>query len=192
MSDSSPAILAAYCKTNLRFLEADPGLGTRAVSLMSEATLRRIRSARRIEWLPWDYVVDAAEALFRAAGSEEGVIELARRSLASTFDEPFFQPIISSGLVILGRSPDRLASWLPTLWKAVTRDAGKLEWSSDGETSGCLQWEGAPRSAIESPVYPSAVAASFYPLFDLARTKGRIIPQIRGHVIVFSFTWEAP
>ena len=191
MNDSSAAILAAYCKANLRFLEADPQHGSHTLRLMSDATLEAIRSAGRLEWLPWAYVVEAAEALFRAAGSEDGVIELARRSLASTFDEPFFRPIISSGLVILGRSPDRLASWLPTAWKAVTRDAGKLEWSSEGETSGCLQWEGAPRSALESPIYPNAVAASFYPLFDLTGTRGHIAPQIRGDVIVFSFTWGA-
>ncbi len=190
MKDSSAAILAAYCKANLRFLEADPELGSRALRLMSEATLQAIRSSGRLEWLQWAYVVEAAEALFRAAGSEEGVIKLARRSLASTFDEPFFRPIISGGLAVLGRSPDRLARWLPTAWKAVTRDAGKLEWSTEGEASGCLQWEGAPRSAFESPIYPRAVAASFYPLFDLAGTRGRIVPQVRGDVIDFRFTWD--
>ena len=136
--------------------------------------------------------MEAAEALFRAADSEDAVIGLARRSLASTFDEPFLQPIISSALVIFGRSPERLASWLPTAWRAVTRDAGKLEWSSDRERSGCMRWEGAPRSAFESRIYPRAVAASFYPVFDVAGTEGRIVSQVHGDVILFSFTWEAP
>lgn len=191
MSDSTAAILAAYCKANLRFLESDSQLGSRTLGFMSETTLERIRSAGRLEWLPWSCVVEAAEALYRAAGSEREVIELARRSLASTFDEPFFRPIVSGGLAILGSSPDRLASWIPTMWKAVTRNAGKLEWSSDGERSGSLQWENAPRAAFESPAYLAGVAASFHPLFDLAGTRGRVVPQAQGDRIVFTFTWEA-
>ncbi len=191
MPETGPVILAAYLQTNLRFLERDPALARRTLGLFSEPALQAVRSSSRLAWLPWEYVVESTEAFYRAAGSEAAMIDFTRRALASSLEEPFFRPIVKGGLAILGGSPDRAASWIPTMWKAISRNIGKLEWSTDAPGSGSLRWEGAPRCALDSPIYLRGTAASFLPLFDVCRTTGRIDHEVRDDVIVFSFEWEA-
>jgi hypothetical protein len=120
----SPAVRALHLQTLDRALDAFGAGRAAAIRDAMPATLRRLRSAGTLEWLPVEYLVDLCEAAHAQAGDAalEGWGEAALDAVARA---PLARAFIDVAFGLAGR-PDLVLRGLCHAWPLLYRECGDL------------------------------------------------------------------
>jgi hypothetical protein len=188
-----PAMRASYLRENVKAV--DDVLGRDAagkiMARVQAATLATIEAASRLAWLPIAFDVELSAAVADVAGVD-AVSRINRASFVKAAEGPLLRPILGAAIGILGLTPAAIAKFIPSGWKAATRDCGEIVVEKGGQNEVLVVHEGVPSVMLDER-YMAGFYGTLAGVLDVARKKGSVErrPSRTADDTVWSVTWLA-
>lgn len=169
-----PHIRAALPLQSLRVLElVAGGEYARVLGCMRPGSLRRIRGAGSLDWLPLELDLELVEAVADVLGPEVDR-ERARLCVRACFDTPLLRPFVAGIELLFGLEPAALIGAVPRAWHVLYRDAGRIHYEIVPGLQRVLIYEQIPASVLTNHLYLEAIAGALESLFDVCKVDGSV------------------
>lgn len=181
---------ASYVKENLAAVD---GLGAaesrRVRARITPATIARIDTAVRTEWLPVEIDVELTEAVDAELG-EEMLVEQNRRSFLAAFQGPLLKPILSSAIALSGATPGALLRFASSAWSSVYRECGEIA-VERRDRGAVITWSRLPDPILASRPYLVGTRGVFEGGVELMKSKGRCTLRVdeAARAAIFELEW---
>jgi hypothetical protein len=150
--------------------EDDPGRSHFFAALPGDVK-RAIEAAARMDWLPAGFHALFADLVAGAFGPVRSH-EYYRRAFAGALRGPFWDPIVRTGMRLLGLSPATFLRWASRGWESSFRNCGRLHGEALGPLRGRLLYEDLPPVLTASEPWLDSSQGSVYGVFDLCEVTG--------------------
>jgi hypothetical protein len=130
-----------------------------------------IENAARLDWLPASFHALLADLVADAFGPVRSH-EYYRRAFARALRGPFWDPIVRTGLRLLGLTPASFLRWAARGWEASFRNCGNLQGEALGLHRGRLRYVDLPTVLTASEPWLDSSQGSVYGVFDLCEVTG--------------------
>ncbi len=129
----------------LRMVDEDASLLAAIQERVPEPSLRRMRSAPGLAWVPAEPFDRLKQIHFEHVG-EDDYVAFWRQYTTQLAVSPLFRRLLEGGKRIFGATPSGVLKWVPRGWAVSTRDCG-IPRIDVTETTASLTIEGAPQSS---------------------------------------------
>jgi hypothetical protein len=130
-----------------------------------------IETAGRMDWLPASFHALFADLVASAFGPVRSH-EYYRRAFARALRGPFWDPIVRTGMRLLGVTPASFLRWASRGWESSFKNCGSLHGEPLGPSRGRLLYEDLPPALAASEPWLDSSQGSVYGVFDLCEVTG--------------------
>jgi hypothetical protein len=130
-----------------------------------------IETAGRMDWLPAGFHALFADLVAGAFGPVRSH-DYYRRSFARALRGPFWDPVVRTGMRLLGLTPAAFLRWASRGWESSFKNCGGLHGEALGPLRGRLRYERLPPVLTASEPWLDSSQGSVYGVFDLCEVTG--------------------
>jgi hypothetical protein len=186
-----PEMRASLVKEQLAAID-DHAEGARVRAAVAPATLARIESATRVDWLPIETLLALLDATLATLGPEAAAAHW-RRSTMRAFETPLVKPFTDGVVALFQPSPPRVFPLLPKLFQLIYRGIGRVLVENPAPDRLRVIHERVPAVMLASPAWSPSIAASYVASLDFLHVSA---PAVDTEVdaahqrVVFTLRWR--
>lgn len=191
--DTIPVIKAAQVQANLENIaRLGSANAEKILGLVRESTVRQIKDATRVAWLPLELDVELTESVKMIVG-ENGLFDWSKKCLMASFKTGLLGPLIAGSIQVFGVSPKTMFKLAPRAWNTIFRNCGQLSLEDKGKTELHMVGSDLAFNMLDSSAYLAGISGSMASVFEVTRTRGQVkeeVGSIQDKRVVWVASWR--
>jgi hypothetical protein len=186
-------VRARHMKSLVRAVDLlEPELALQVRDCFGVESLRAVRDATPLAWLPLSMNVELTEAVTLIIGAERAA-PFFRGMVLREYKTSLFKTFIDGVTRAMRVTPAVFVKLAPRGWDLVYQDCGVLKPLELGASRARLSIGELPALCTRDAVWLESVKNSFYTAFDLSHVEGDVVFEemnLERRRAVFEFRWQ--
>lgn len=185
-----PAVRARSAQDWLDYLDRlEPGLRSRVVEAMPEASRRIILEAPKTEWIELEHDRYVPWATIEVMG-EDAAVAGWRSFLKSHVEAPLFKTLVDSMVRLFGLTPSTFAKLLPRAWNQSYRDCCEVKVMDAGDSHAHVAFLNVAPGIMEWDPYPISWRGVLLGAYEISGFEGEVEMSVNRELSRIDAHWN--